>query len=80
MKGGGHKFMTYFFHRITLSYRMHSCCTDYARNLYGKRPVRSRNRNCMMYSPTDFSDLHGFYYYTFFMSRRFRRFRRFFIG
>ena len=35
---------------------MHSCCTDYARNLYGKRPVRSRNRNCMMYSPTDFAD------------------------
>ena len=35
---------------------MHSCCTDYARNLNGKRPVRSRNRNCMMYSPTDFTD------------------------
>ena len=45
---------------------MHSCCTDYARNLDGKRPVRSRNRNCIMYSPTDFTDLHGFYYYTFF--------------
>ena len=32
----------FFFHRITRSYRIHSCFTDYARNLNGKRPMRSR--------------------------------------
>ena len=49
-------FIVFFLHRITRSYRIHSCCTDYARNLNGKRPVRSWNRNCMMYSHADFAD------------------------
>ena len=53
---------SFFLHRITLSYRMHSCCTDYARNLYGKRPMRSRRLKPHVIR-----------------SRRFRRWRRFFL-
>ena len=64
----------------------HSCCTDYARNLNGKRPVRSRRlkphvirsrrfHDFTFFCPTDFTDLHRFGPGR---SMRFRRF--FFIG
>ena len=34
--------------------------SDYARNLDGKRPVRSRRLNHLLLCPTDFTDLHRF--------------------
>ena len=34
--------------------------SDFARNLDGKRPVRSRRLNHLLLCPTDFTDLHRF--------------------
>ena len=51
------------FHRFSSSdyaeLTEHSCFTDYARNLNGKRPVRSRNRKAICSVEEPESDLFG---------------------
>ena len=51
-------------HRITRNKR-NVLAPRITHGLDGKRPVRSRNRSCMMYSHADFADDADFYYDTF---------------
>ena len=84
-----HGFMTHpffffmdFFHRISRMNQRQSCLSDYSRIFAefwplanGWRPICA----AIVFSPTDFTDIHRFFFVGLFLSRRFHRYTQIFL-